>query len=352
MPRLKPSDKGGSKHKLPVRVNLDKRPITGPHKLAALKATQKTLDKYHLEIDRFSHWHGKRHGKSPMFKDSVKLDRQVGLYMNYLHDELEMEPHHASYLIYGLQLLHNPGPKEQFLCRSKDSLAGWRKERPGRSRLPMPEECIWDVATALLDKARVDAAMAMVLQYHCYLRPSEVLGLTRDHVAFPSVGNYRKWGLIISPFDLGIASKNGAFDDAVVIADIPGFDWIGIAMGLYMKTVEHDLFAALTLAQYENLVAQTARKLQYSEGCFLPHVLRHSGPSCDHFHSRRDLSDIQRRGRWLARASVRRYEKHAVLIRQWRTVPSSRHDGILKQSQNFPSKLLKALRLSGKARQK
>lgn len=98
----------------------------------------------------------------------------------------------------------------------------------------MPEECIFDVASDILDQGRADVAMAMILQYHCYLRPSEVLGLTKEHVASPSVGKYKKWGLIIAPFDLGVASKNGAFDDAVLIADIPGFDWIALAMKLFM----------------------------------------------------------------------------------------------------------------------
>ena len=338
------------KGKLPPRVDLTKRPIEGPRKLATLKVTQKTLDKYHLEIERFSHWLGLKHGKFPFFRDAAKLDRQVGLYMNYLHDEMEVEPHHASYLIYGLQLLHNTGPKGHFLCGAKDALAGWNKERPGRSRLPLPEECIFDVAATLLDQGRLDVAMAMVLQFHCYLRPSEVLGLTKDHVAEPSVGRYRKWGLVISPFDLGVASKNGSFDEAVLIAHIPGFEWIGVAMGLYMKQAGHELFPRCTLAQYENVLTATAAKLKYSAGTFLPHVLRHSGPSCDHYHGRRDLTAIQRRGRWLAKGSVRRYEKHAVLIRQWRTVSSSRHAGILKQSQEFPSKLIKALRQNGNAR--
>ena len=309
--------------------------------------SQQTLDKYSLEIERFQSWLRSQHGKNPCFQDPTKLDRQVGLYMNYLHDELETETHHAAYLIYGLQLLHSKGPKVHFLCRAKDSLAGWRKEKPGRSRLPMPEECIFDVANDILDQGRTDVAMAMILQYHCYLRPSEVLGLTKDHVAYPSVGKYSKWGLIIAPFDLGVASKNGAFDDAVLISDIPGFDWISVAMKVYMQQVSHDLFPACSLPQYESIIIRTAKKLKYSDGVFLPHVLRHSGPSCDHFHGRRDLTAIQRRGRWLAKSSVRRYEKHAVLIRQWRTVPSVRHDGILKQSQKFPSKFLQILRRHG-----
>jgi len=348
--KVQPSDKAGKKRKLPDRVDLKKQPIVGPHKLATLKVTQKTLDKYHLEIERFANWLADTHGKLPFYRDPAKLDQQVGLYLNYLHDDVEVESHHASYLIYGLQLLHNNGPKTHFLCRSKDSLAGWRKQQPGRSRLPMPEECIFDVARAVLNAGHLDLAMAMVLQYHCYLRPTEVLTLTKDHVAFPSVGRYRKWGLVISPFEIGVASKNGSFDDAVVINDIPGCDWIGMAMNLFMKNVRHELFPERTLAQYETIMVETAHALQYAPGVFLPHVLRHSGPSCDHFHSRRDLAQIQRRGRWLAKASVRRYEKHAVLIRQWRTVPSSRHSDILKQSQTFPSHLLKALRQNGQAR--
>lgn len=60
--------------------------------------------------------------------------------MGHLHDDMDVEPHHAAYLIYGLQLLKNDGVKQNFLPQAKEALAGWRKEKPGSARLPVPEE--------------------------------------------------------------------------------------------------------------------------------------------------------------------------------------------------------------------
>ena len=48
-----------------------------------------------------------------------------------------------------------------------------------------------------------------------------------------------------------------------------------------------------------------------------PHQLCHSGPSPDNFYEHRDLAEIQARGLWRQPASVRFYEKHAMLLQMW-----------------------------------
>lgn len=45
--------------------------------------------------------------------------------------------------------------------------------------------------------------------------------------------------------------------------------------------------------------------------------LRHTGPSNDAAEGRRSLGQIKARGRWASDSSVRRYEKHSQLARQW-----------------------------------
>lgn len=39
--------------------------------------------------------------------------------MGHLHNEMDVEPHHAAYLIYGMQLLKNDGVKQNFLPQAK-----------------------------------------------------------------------------------------------------------------------------------------------------------------------------------------------------------------------------------------
>ena len=43
----------------------------------------------------------------------------------------------------------------------------------------------------------------------------------------------------------------------------------------------------------------------------------HSGPSIDMAMQTRTLEAVQKRGRWMAASSVRRYERHARLAAEW-----------------------------------
>lgn len=187
-------------------------------------------------------------------------------------------------------------------------------------------------------------AMALVLQMHCYLRPSECLGLTKEHVCFPAPGRYRKWGLLIAPSTLGQQTKTGKSDDSVLIGDVKGTAWVADVFALFMKGVEHFLFPSLTLASYETACHRASRHLKYQEGAVTPHVMRHTGPSNDIFHKRRDIQAVQKRGRWEAKASVRRYEKASLLVKRWEVVHESRRHDVLATSQHVQSHFRRALR--------
>lgn len=82
----------------------------------------------------------------------------------------------------------------------------------------------------------------------------------------------------------------------------------------------------------------------------MPHVVRHAAASNDRYHQRRTLLEIQKRGRWQAKASVSRYEKHALLLSSWRQAADRRRKTIETRSQKFPKQLLDLLRKSGQAR--
>ena len=47
-----------------------------------------------------------------------------------------------------------------------------------------------------------------------------------------------------------------------------------------------------------------------------PYSLRHGGASHDALHQRRPLQEIKSRGRWMADESVRRYNKHARVLKE------------------------------------
>ena len=232
----------------------------------------------------------------------------------------------------------------EFLPLAKEALAGWRKLAPGGMRLPVPEEFIFDYAHLALDDGLLDIAFGMILQYDTYLRPSECLALTHAHLGFPAGGRYNKWSIVIAPFQLGSATKTGKFDDSVLVADKSDRSWLTKAMELYVRKHPDKLFPRLTLAKYEGWFKQAGVKLRYKTKCVMPHILQHSGASNDAFHKRRSLLDIQKRGRWEAKKSFSRYEKHALLQKRWEQAAADRLTAIRRRSQTLLSRLLQALR--------
>ena len=148
-------------------------------------------------IDDFKHW--ARANKRRL--DAQCLDKTVNAYITLLCKN-DVELWTASYLIYGLQPLECAVPKDSFLTVSKQSLSGWRRESPGGMRLPVPEEFLRDVATEAVESGRLDIAVAMVLQYDGYLRPSECLTLTSEQIGHPQGKRYPHWSVVIAPSTL------------------------------------------------------------------------------------------------------------------------------------------------------
>ena len=125
--------------------------------------------------------------------------------------------------------------------------------------------------------ARGDLAFALTLQYDMYLRRSEMLGLTLDHVGYPASGRYNKRSLVTDR------------------------RWLSDAMALYVGKCKHELFPNITLRFYERWCERSCKQLGYRSACIMPHILRHYGASNDMVHKKRSLHEIQRRGRWQAR---------------------------------------------------
>ena len=159
------------------RVGLDNAQLPSHLRLRAMKVSQKTLTRYLLEIREFESWLKSK--RQRWTRDTV--DNKVTKYITHLY-ETDADFSQASYLIYGLQLLHCDVAKQAFLVNSKLALSGWRKQSPGEMRVPVPEEFLFDLMQFGIDNNRVDISMAMLIQYDGYLRPSECLTLTKDHV--------------------------------------------------------------------------------------------------------------------------------------------------------------------------
>ena len=58
------------------------------------------------------------------------------------------------------------------------------------------------------------------------------------------------------------------------------------------------LFPELSLSFFEHWCRSACSSLQYKTACVMPHVIRHSAASNDSYHRRRNLAEVQKRGRW------------------------------------------------------
>ena len=121
-------------------------------------------------------------------------------------------------------------------------------------------------------------------------------------------GKTRKVAITLHPSETSRASKTGEYDETIVV------DWAWLAQILITMKKDRPAHAPLVPVDAKELQelfewAQVrlgpdrvlSRQTQY--------VLRHSGPSADVWESRRPLDEVQKRGRWKAPTSVRRYEK-------------------------------------------
>jgi hypothetical protein len=259
LPNSTTSSQGPTSKKRKVnRSGLDGKPLSKDLQLRALKVSQVTLNRYLHSIQVFEQWCSEHRHVS----QRASLDSRVNAYLAHLYEE-DAEITVASYLIYGLQLLRCKIPKEQFLVESKQSLAGWRRQSPGKMRIPVPEEFVYDLATLALEQRKLDLAMLLVIQLDGYLRPSEALTLTVQHLNRPQGKRYPHWSLIIAPSTLGQTTKTGKSDDSILLGDHSQNRWVRECLRLWSQTKTDRLFPDITLNAYERWCQQSCDTLQY-----------------------------------------------------------------------------------------
>ena len=327
------------------RVGLKGEALSKELEMRALKVSQKTLHRYLQCLHDFEAWAKQHHRKV----NENSLDRTVSAYLAHLYKE-DAEYSVASYLVYGLQLVRCKVAKHDFLVSSKLSLAGWRKSEPGSMRVPVPEEFLYDFGLHALDTGRLDIAVALVIQFDGYLRPSECLGLTKAHVNPPHGKRYPHFSLVIAPSALQQTTKTGKTDDSIVLGDKVHNKPVNEVMRLWLLRCGEQLFQNLSLSQFEDWCKKVSVVLRYKSNCVMPHVVRHAGASNDRYHNRRSLHEIQKRVRWAAKSSVARYERAALLLSAWKQADSSRFKIIESRSQRFMKELLSQLRQAGKSK--
>ena len=216
-------------------------------------------------------------------------------------------------------------PERFLLPQAKAALKGWSSRFPTHSRAAVDLSVWYCVAAQCLASDDVNSAAAIMLQGDLYLRPSELLGLTKSAVLRPSASRSRCWGVVVGQQELGIPTKTKVFDDCVLLDSTSREELCVILKFLFNRTkIQGDkLFQGLTLTAYNRAIQNSCWHSGIenfeADGAWL----RHSGPSSDSLHQRRDINAIQQRGRWAAPSSVARYRKPGRMLLLHQQVPAA-----------------------------
>jgi len=230
----------------------------------------------------------------------------------------------ASALLAALEHFHPTlaGLRASQLPRARSALKGFKRLAPGYSRAPLP----WLAVLAMIGAAsflRIPMfPLQLALGFWCYLRPSELTRLTGHSLVAPvPASGIAAWALLLAPSALGRPSKTKEFDESILLDMlwIPGLHQflMRLKTGLGSRRIfPMDYLEFLTSFRR---CAETAGVAGLAPH---PYSLRHGGASHDVLYGLRPIALVKRRGRWKADSSVRRYEKHARVLREIERLPA------------------------------
>ncbi len=297
------------RHHLASRVEVP----TGLSFLETVTIAKATRTEYTRKVENFVCW---ARGMGVDWADVAGLDEILVQYLDQKFFE-GGTPDEGAKLIAGLafydvKLYRNVA---SMLPRAHRAMKGWMKVGPSEQRLPFPLVLLYPVTSVLIHKGLIDMAICLMIQHNAYLRPGEVTSLQVMQLVPPLAGArapYHQWAVNIAPFELLRPAKTGMMDESVTL------DFMEWAEPVFKVLVEnrapHAPLFNFTLAELskEFLAAVDLCNMRHLRPCL--YGLRHGGASEDYLRHRRNLEDIQRRGRWRTQASVRRYTKEAKLL--------------------------------------
>jgi integrase len=166
-----------------------------------------------------------------------------------------------------------------------------------------------------LVQQKLQLALALLVGFIMYLRPSQLCRIKVSDVVFPVARlrkGHQKLVVALHPFEGGEPSKTKEFDETMML-DLNHHQFL-VPLLQRMVLDRHlnpqDLLFQLTPSTLREWMQDMQVQCQLQQlGPLHPYRLRHGGASTDFWEGHRALADIQKRGRWRTTTSVRRYEK-------------------------------------------
>ncbi len=287
--------------------------IRPERKLRVRRIKKATLLQYDGCVKTFTRWAAE---SKRSLATSDKVDVAMSIYFHELF-ETDSSFNLASYTLFGwIALKMVPKQAERLLLPlARSALASWKSERPGETRVGVPPQVVMAFACYCVKHGCFQSAVAALMQYDLYARPSEILCIVGSDIVAPVRGMSNAWGIVFGNSERAILTKAKQHDD-VVLANSVHRPWCGKLIQHVAKHLIHEPKPVfdLTLSQYEELFRSFSKDMGLPVSAFTPHTLRHSGPSFDILHHHRTLKEIQERGRWESINSVRRYKKPGRLL--------------------------------------
>ena len=113
-------------------------------------------------------------------------------------------------------------------------MARWKRNRPARSRLPIPLPVLAPAAVQMWKLCK-EIALVLMLSLYLYLRPSEVWKLSVQDMVSPVVPDMPHWQLTLHSFEAAIPIKTQEFDEVLAL-DLPHQSWLGPVLVKFLGT--------------------------------------------------------------------------------------------------------------------
>ena len=222
----------------------------------------------------------------------------------------------------------------QTFPRASRALQGWARLGPGKTRAPLPWPVAALLAVSMARQGQVDAALAVVLMFFGYLRPSEALRAQACDLVEP--GRMSEFYAVnLHPSERSETSKVHMSDETLLLdsVDVP---WLGKLLATRGKLRPTGPLLNLDLDTFRKAWRQAVVDERLGAMNPVPYQLRHGGPSHDLLLKRRPALEAKHRGRWRSEQAMRRYEAHARVEQEFQKLaPDTRNKAMLAQDQLF-----------------
>lgn len=296
--------------------------------------TAGTLRQYTQSYKTFKQWCNSKHVDidAEAVKSGHHIDNILAVYLTelYLHyDGMGSSGKaKAQHTVFGL-LHFQTHLQKSSIHKSLGMLEGWARLKPSVSTPPMSFQIAVAVAVTMAKSGYIEAAIATLLAWDCYLRVSEYCDLQVRHVVeyddtrnlLPAAAQTNSRWRTGARTVIALPDTKTGLHQSVPVQNAQIDDLLTAYLRHHNKPPTSKVFP-FSSAQYTIILHQATHALGIQHVHFTPHSLRRGGAT-GHFLEKGEsaLEEIMFRGRWLSYKSLRTYIQMAPSIMAHHSVP-------------------------------